>query len=381
LWLRPATRDSSGSIVENARWIIKDSGRQVRTGCGASDREEAERKLAEYIASKYAPERRERPLSEIRISDVIKIYLDDVAPGHARPEKTAERAERLLEYFGDKRLDEITGAVCRAYAVSRQGKTSDKRKGGNAGGDGGAKRDLEDLRAAITHHQKEGYHRAVVRVVLPERGAARQRWLTRDEAAKLLWTCWRTREVQEGAKTDKRPLRHLCRFLILGLYTGSRPGAILNATWDRGPGRSHVDIESGVFHRQAEGKAETNKRQPTVKLSPRLKAHLSRWRRLDGKAAQIRDGERVIGSVVTFNGEPVQSVKVALGRAVTLAKLDAGVTAYTLRHSCASWLVAKGLPTRKVADFLGTSDQMIIEHYGHLAPDYQDEAALAIGRK
>ncbi|PWB93640.1 integrase [Methylosinus sporium] len=85
--------------------------------------------------------------------------------------------------------------------------------------------------------------------------------------------------------------------------------------------------------------------------------------------------------MVTFNGEPVQSVKVALGRAVTLAKLDAGVTAYTLRHSCASWLVTKGLPTRKVADFLGTSEQMIIEHYGHLASDYQDEAALAIGRK
>ncbi|WP_400768753.1 hypothetical protein [Methylosinus sporium] len=76
-----------------------------------------------------------------------------------------------------------------------------------------------------------------------------------------------------GRGDDRQaPLRHLCRFLILGLYIGSRPGAILNATWDRGPGRSHVDIEYGVFHRQAEGKAETNKRQPSVKLSPRLKA-------------------------------------------------------------------------------------------------------------
>ena len=57
------------------------------------------------------------------------------------------------------------------------------------------------------------------------------------------------------------------------------------------------------------------------------------------------------------------------------------MTAYTLRHSCASWLVAKGLATRKVADFLGTSELMIERHYGHLAPDYQDEAAQAIGRK
>ena len=371
LWLRPARRDSTGAIIKAARWIIKDSGRQFSTSCGAGEREEAERKLAGYIASKYAPERRERSLSEIRICDVLKIYLDDVAPGHARPEKTAERAERLLEFLGDKRLDEITGALCREYAASRQGKTSDRRKGGNKGGDGGAKRDLEDLRAAITHHQKEGYHRAVVRVVLPERGKARQRWLTRDEAARLLWICWRTREVQEGAETDKRPLRHLCRFLILGLYTGSRPGAILTAAWDRGPARSWIDLERGLFHRHAEGKAETAKRQPTVRLAPRLLAHLSRWRRLDKKR----------GHVVTFNGVAVASVKVALARAVKLAGLDSGVSAYTLRHSAASWLVAKGLPTRKVADFLGTSELMIVNHYGHLAPDYQDEAAAAIGRK
>jgi hypothetical protein len=43
--------------------------------------------------------------------------------------------------------------------------------------------------------------------------------------------------------------------------------------------------------------------------------------------------------------------------------------------------VAKGLPTRKVADFLGTSEAMVERHYGHLAPDYQDEAARAIGWK
>ena len=70
-----------------------------------------------------------------------------------------------------------------------------------------------------------------------------------------------------------------------------------------------------------------------------------------------------------------------MATACKLAKVDAGVTAYALRHTCASWLVAKGLPTRKITDFLGTSESMIIKHYGHLAPDYQNEAALAIGRK
>jgi hypothetical protein len=108
-------------------------------------------------------------------------------------------------------LDQITGAVCRAYATARAGQgRSNKGKGG------GARRDLQDLAAAINHHSREGLHRGLVRVVLPERGKARQRWLTRDEFAKLL--CYRARE--EDRETGKRPMRHLCRFLLLGVYTG-----------------------------------------------------------------------------------------------------------------------------------------------------------------
>ena len=51
-----------------------------------------------------------------------------------------------------------------------------------------------------------------------------------------------------------------------------------------------------------------------------------------------------------------------------MTKARGAVTAYALRHRCASWLVAKGLPTRMIADFLGADEQMIPDHYGHLAP-------------
>lgn len=43
--------------------------------------------------------------------------------------------------------------------------------------------------------------------------------------------------------------------------------------------------------------------------------------------------------------------------------------------------LGKGVPTKKVADFLGTSEGMIERHYGHLVPDYQEEAAREIGWK
>ena len=360
LWLRPE-RDRGDKGVERATWVIKDDGRQIATGCGAAERREAETALAEFIASKYQPARRERDISEIPVADVLTVYATDVAPRQARPEKCGERILRLIDFFGEKNLNEITGATCRAYAEWR-------------GSNGGARRDLQDFQAAINHHAKEGLHRAFVRVALPPKGHARQRWLTRSELAKLLWTCWRAREVQEGRPTDKRPLRHLVRALLIAAYTGSRPGAVLNASWRQGPGLSWVDTANGVFHRHADGEEQTNKRQPTVRLSPRLLAHLRRWERLD--AAQARPQTHV----VTFRGAKVASVKTALNTACKLAGVD-HATMYSLRHTTASWEVAKGRPTRMVADFLGTSEQMILNHYGHLAPGYQIEIAESIGRR
>jgi integrase len=360
LWLRPA-RDRGDKGIERAAWVIKDEGRQIATGCGATERREAEAALGAYITGKHQSPRREQDITDIFIADVLNIYLTDVAPRQARPEKVWERCLRLADFWKTKTLAEVNGASCRAYAESR-------------GSNGGARRDLQDFQAAINHHAKEGLHRALVRVALPPKGHARQRWLTRGELAKLVWTCWRYREIQNGRPTEKRPLRHLARALLLAAYTGSRPGAVLNASWIQGTGTSWIDLDNGVFHRHADGETQTTKRQPTVRLSPRLLAHLRRWKRLD--AAQGRPQTHVI----TFRGAKVASLKTALNTACKLAGVD-HATMYSLRHTTASWEIAKGRSTRMVAEYLGTSEQMILAHYGHLSPDYQIEVAESIGRR
>src|SRR5207237_1108682 len=100
--------------------------------------------------------------------------------------------------------------------------------------------------------------------------------------AALLRACWRAREVQtqhrgpsKGRKiaTEKRPLRHLARFILIALYTGTRTGAVLTAACERGSGKSFIDLEHGIFYRLAEGKRLTHKRQPPVPLPPRLLGH------------------------------------------------------------------------------------------------------------
>jgi len=81
-----------------------------------------------------------------------------------------------------------------------------------------ARRELEDLRAAINHHRQEGLCSEIVSVVLPERVQARELWLTRSEAARLLWAAWRAKQVMRDQQTRRAVGRHIARFILIGLY-------------------------------------------------------------------------------------------------------------------------------------------------------------------
>ncbi len=237
LYRRPARPE----VGRKAVWIIRDSGRDYATGCIAepTDKgppEAAQKALADHIAAKYRPVRKTRDIKSIDVADVLTIYLDDKGDQQADRKKFEGRLLRLNSFWGGRMLSDISTATCKEYAVSRGAKwvrTADGQEVILHAG--GARRDLEDLQAAIGHHAAENLHRKIVNVWLPPKGAPRTRWLTRSEAAALIWACWRYRETQtchrgplKGKKiqTDKRPLRHLARFILIGLYTGTRAGAM-----------------------------------------------------------------------------------------------------------------------------------------------------------
>ena len=366
LWLRPARRKGS-RLIANAIWIIIDGGRHVATGCLKGEAREAEKKLAAYIADKYRPSRLAKDIDQIDVADVLSLYLDDCGPRITDQPKLERCIGRLNDFWGGKMLAEVTAAECRAYAHSR-GKT------------GGTRTDLETLRAAINHHAKEGLHHGVVRVLLPPRGQPRDRWLSRDEAAALIWACWRYREQQtvhrgrqKGRQiaTDKRPLRHLARFILIGLYTGTRASAIASASPYRDLGHSFVDLDQGIYYRLAIGRRPTNKRQTPAPIPARLLAHMRRWVRLG----------IVTSHFVEWQGAPVKSVKTGFRHAVALAGLWGRVTPHTLRHTAATWLMQRGVPIWQAAGYLGMSAAMIERTYGHHHPDYMRGAAQAITSK
>ena len=78
-------------------------------------------------------------------------------------------------------------------------------------------------------------------------------------------------------KTGKYTLRHVARFILIGLYTGTRASAIAAASLRKKEGHAYVDLDSGLYHRLAIGRRATNKRQPTVPLPDRLLVHMRRW--------------------------------------------------------------------------------------------------------
>lgn len=283
-----------------------------------------------------------RDPSQIAVNDVLAKYLRD----KERDYETKLRIAALRKFWGDKLLSQVTGDNCRAYAAIRTA--------------GAARRELEDFRAAINHHRREGLHDKIVSVVLPPKSAPRERWLTRQEAAQLIRAAWRYREVQNFRATDRHTRRHVARFMLVASYMGSRAAVICSASIEskRPKGRAWIDLTNGTFYGRAEGERATRKRKQTDRPPPALLAHLRRWR---------ARGQRY---VVEWNGEPIKRISKAHAAAVEDAGFGPDVTPHTWRHCAATWLLQRGKRPIDVANFLGMTVDMLMRVYGHHSPEH-----------
>jgi integrase len=324
-----------------ATWLILDRGEQISTHCGESDLQGAQQAHAQYLNDKWTPDSK-RAAEHVEIADVIAVYARDIAPDHARPKQTADRAKELLKFFGGKRLSAVNGALCRQYV---------KQRGSRAA----ATRELEDFRAAVRHYHREGFVRDQVAVWIPKRADPRNNWITRDEAARLIWAAWRRPAMQ-----------HVARFCIFALYTGSRLSRILQTTLGPSKDSGYVDLETGLFMPKP-GHRQTKKRQPAIPLPKRLLSHLRRWH---------RNGQQ---NVVEWRGQPLGGLDHSFPDAVRAAGLK-GVTPHVLKHTAVTWLLRRGVDVWTVAGFTGTSPATIQKVYGHHAVDHLAAAHAAIDR-
>jgi integrase len=311
------------------QWVIRDGAAFIRTGCGEQHRGDAEKALQTYLARKHKPQAGPSPL----IDDVLTVYGTEHGPHTARPENVAHTIGNLLRWWSGRRVAEVAGPTCHAYAADRP--------------PAAARRDLETLRAALYYWHKNKHPLPVVpTVVLPDPPEGRERWLTRSEAARLL--------------RSARRVPHLARFILLGLYTGSRSGVLLGLEW------SWIDLNGGTMRRRAPGTKESaTKKTPRVRLGSRILTHLRRWRRLD---------DAKVKRVVHYDGRPVTKLRRSWDTARDRAGLDDTVTPHTLRHTRATWLMQKRVDPWQAGGALGMSLKTI-QKYAHHHPDWQKDAA------
>ena len=259
------------------------------------------------------------------------VYANEHLPYTRAAKNAAYNIGNLSKWWGDKHLSDVTSRNCRAYAAEKTLAA--------------ARRDLEVLRAAIGYwHREYGPLPAIPAVTLPPKSPPRVRWLLRNEVARLLWAARRT--------------PHLARFILLGVYTGSRSGALLAAQW------SWVDLVGGTMHRRTPGTAENaQKRSPPVRLGKRILAHLRRWRRLDGDFN---------GFVVHYDGQRIQKMRRSWRTATEAAGLGADVTPHVLRHTRATRMMQEGVDMWEAAGALGMSVEMLSRITATIIPTFRN---------
>jgi len=248
-------------------------------------------------------------------------------------------AEHLKAAFGpDTPLTAITADRVSAYKAQRLAtKLGDRTLSPAA-----VNRPLALLRHVLRLAKKWKVLSEVPEIDLEKEPQGRLRWLTPEEAGRLLDACRRSRNAA------------LVDLVEFTLFTGLRRGEALALTWDR------VDRARGVI--RLEVTKSGHRRE--VPLNANADAVLAR-----------RWSEGASGYV--FGTRNWNSFRTAWERAVEAAKLD-DFRFHDLRHTFASWLVQRGRTLKEVQEALGHRTIAMTMRYSHLAPDHLRAAVAAL---
>jgi integrase len=351
------------------RWVILDRGKEIDTGASAQQCAEAEKAFHEYLTNKRRRLVGEHHPAAILIAAALTEYAEERGPAVKRKDNLGAAIQKLLEFFGPRPASAVTQATCAEYVRWRSAQRDGRAKRGiRLVKASTARRELVVLSAALRWCWRAGKIDRPVLVHLPPQSEPRERHLTRSEAAALLagalgWD-------RDGKRHPARINRHLARFIMLGLYTGTRHDAILKLQWVRNTFGGWIDLDARILYRRQVGAIETGKRRPPLPIPPHLLPHVRRWRRLTACY------------VIEWHGKPITSQeRRAWHQARKMAGLGADVTPHILRHTCATWLLQRGVSLWQVSKVLGTSEDVVRRTYGHHAHDDLRQAVSAFSRK
>lgn len=266
--------------------------------------------------------------------------------------------KHLERHLGNLPTPKITEAVVRMYAKERRAEgvsSASSKEIVRRVSNSTIARELTILRAAVNWADKAERRRAWFGdAPKPEfgmpasDGRARQRFLTKGEAARLLAACH---------------LHHVRLFVRIALATGARKEAIETLRW------SQVDFERNTIDF---GWVAHRKKRPLIQMTRELRAEL-----LAAKAVSTSQW------VVERNGARAGNVKKSVANAIAVAGLKSAdenetVTAHVFKHTFVSWLLHGGRSFEAIAKIVNTSPRTLERHYGHWDVSRADEIGEAV---
>lgn len=318
---------------QSAKWYVtwSSAGRSHRQSTGATDKLEARTYLARYLAVQDEPPER------FTVAQMCDAYLKDREedPRVHYPKAIKNSLGHIKAQFGLLAPSMVNAMGVKSYVAQR-------RKAGVM--DPTISKELRFLRQAFKYGKRNGWLTDEPQIDLPGEGQPRERYLSREEFARLYF--------------HASPL-HLRLFLALAISTAARGKHILALTWDR------IDFDAGMV-RYRPG-ASANKKTAPIPINGPLLSILIAARKVAGPS----------GYVIEWEGRRVASVRKAYGRACRLAGLD-DAHRHDLRRTAASWALQGGASFDEVATMLGDGVETTRKHYAMFSNDYLKSAVESI---
>ncbi|WP_061500356.1 site-specific integrase [Acetobacter malorum] len=311
-------------------WV---SGKRHRLSTGTEDEALARQALADFERMQE-----KQPLKML-MSDAFARYLESRRGKVSALQRLQEAVVPLEKAMSHLRVDQIEQRIWDQYVVTRVRKPRKGEEGPVSVSPGTLRREFNVLRATMRRVWKDGFLLRPPEIEPPRDSAPRDRFLSKEEARRLLDVC----ETQ-----------HVRTFMAIALFTGARKGSILALTWDR------VHWKTGLIDFQEPDRPITNKRRAVVPMTRILREELE-------KAQSTANGPYV----VQWHGKPVPTgLRWSFAKACARAGLTWKPTPHHIKHSVASWFAMDRVPIDQAADWLATDPLTLRRVYRKFDPSY-----------
>ncbi len=341
-----------------------DAGRQHRKreavgACRKLAEELLKKRLAEVAEQRFFPERKK---VLVKFSDARDSFIEWSKSNVGALSQVRYRIsmDNLNAAFGHLHLNEVTPALAEKFKATRLKEVMPAT----------VNRDLATLKHLYNLILKGRLlPDATIDPLLPARisllreNNKRLRYLSEREFDELLLACDRLhvkrRPITDIHAVEMKPL------IIAAVHTGMRRGELLNLKW------CDIDLDGRVITIH-EAKCGSARHVPiNGDLHETLKAM---GHRIDSSYVFAHREH------VRYTGRRFKDIKLSWEAVVK----EAGIVNFhfhDLRHTCASWLVQRGVPLKTVQEILGHKSFQTTLRYAHLAPELRIDAVEKLCKK